>query len=154
MLVTDDQFWAIIAQLDWARAGDDAAVLAPAAGALATLGPAAIAAFADHLAARLHALDTRAHARQMGARAYRDEDPDAFSGDAFLYARCVVVANGPAYYAQVLAEPRHMPKDLEFEALLGLAPRAYELATGEAFDHLAEPDFETFANEAGWAPDA
>jgi hypothetical protein len=152
--MTDAQFWSIIAQLDWTSTAGHEAGLAPAVGALATLGPGAITAFADRLAAKLHALDTRAHARQMGVSAYRDEDPDAFSADAFLYARCAVVVNGPAYYAQVLAEPRHMPKDVEFEALLVLPAQAYELATGDPFDHLAQPDFETFANRVGWAPGA
>lgn len=28
--MTDDQFWSIIARLDWSRSGDDEAVLAPA----------------------------------------------------------------------------------------------------------------------------
>jgi hypothetical protein len=152
--MTDDQFWSIIALLDWSRAGDDEAVLAPAVDALAALGASAVTEFQDSLAKKLYALDTRAHARAIGEWAYDEEDDASFSADTFLYARCVVVANGPRLYEYVVAHPEAMPKDMEFEALLSLAPVAYERLTGEEFDHQPEVDFETFSNRVGWQPTA
>ena len=43
-----------------------------------------------------------------------------------------------------------MPKDLEFEALLSLAPNAYELKTGKDFEYGTGCSYETFSNVAGW----
>ena len=43
-----------------------------------------------------------------------------------------------------------MPKDMELESLLTLAPRAFERATGREYDHVTAVDFETFSNRAGW----
>ena len=74
-----------------------------------------------------------------------------FSGDGFLYTRCCVVANGQAFYDEVLADPAQMPKDLEFEALLYVAPDAFEAKTGEEFDFAPALDFETGSNRAGWS---
>jgi hypothetical protein len=148
--MTDEQFWAIIARLDWTRSGDDDAVIRPAVRSLAALGAAAIGEFQDALAAKLYQLDTAAHAREIGALAYRGPDDDAFSADAFLYARCVIVANGQALFDHVLRNPRTFPKDVEFEAVLRLAPEAYRRATGEEFDHLTPVSYETFSNRTGW----
>ena len=53
-------------------------------------------------------------------------------------------------YEQVLADPKTMLKDLEFEALLTIAPEAYERATGEEYDHLSPLSYETFSNREGW----
>ena len=79
-------------------------------------------------------------------------DP-GLSVDEFLYARCVVVANGRQFFDAVLAEPKQMPKDMEFESLLYVARTALKKKTGRDD---AEPDepavsYETFSNRAGWA---
>lgn len=146
----DDTFWRIIGLLDWDETGDDDAVIEPAVDALAKMPLEAIAGFEETLARKLHALDTRAHAREIGDDAYTDGD-EYFSVDTFLYARCCVVANGREVYEEVLANPAGFPKDMEFEALLNLAGMAQEQKTGEdlaLFD--TSVSYETFSNEAGW----
>jgi hypothetical protein len=83
----------------------------------------------EMLAAKLHAIDGRAWARESGPEVWWGE-PDQLSVDGFLYARCVVVANGSESYDAVLADPREMPKDREFECLLYIAPNAFDKKTG------------------------
>lgn len=146
------QFWRVIGLFDWDREGDDRAVLEPAIDALSRLPLEEIAAFEELLSQKLYALDTLAHARNVGEDAYVDKS-EYFSVDTFLYARCCVVANGEALYSAVLAHPSEFPEDVEFEALLGLASAAVERQTGvapEGFD--TSVSYETFSNEAGWAP--
>src|SRR5258708_5927466 len=94
-------FWGVIEPFDWDKQGDDEAVLEPAVAALAAQPIRDIELFEDILAEKLHALDTKAHARQIGENAYTSPD-EFFSVDVFLYARCVVVANGREYYELVL----------------------------------------------------
>ena len=82
--------------------------------------------------------------------AFVNGENDHFSVDWFLYARCVVVANGRTFFAQVLSHPEKFPKDMEFEALLAIAAQAYERETGREFDHIASTSYETYSNRAGW----
>jgi hypothetical protein len=150
----DATFWNLIARLDWANEGDDDAVVEPLINAIAALRDSEIAGFQDALAAALYALDGRAWARESGSDIWFGE-PDSLSEDAFLYARCAVVASGEAFYRQVLADPAQMPKNREFEALLYVASTAYERKTGlDSSSELPESavSFETFSNEAGWPP--
>ena len=146
--MTEAKFWAIIAMLNWAATGDDAAVTAPAVSELATYEIEEIYEFQNILARKLHALDTRAHAEQIGEYAYREGE--YFSADWFLYTRCVVVANGESFYTRVLENPQAFPKDMEFESLLYIAPEAIERKTGEEYDHVTEPSYETYSNIEGW----
>ncbi len=149
----EELFWEIIGHLAWDHAGDDEAVLQPAVDRLSGLSVAEIVAFADILAERLFALDTREHCR-AGYRGELDPDngDDYISADDFLYLRCAVVANGQDMYEAVLRNPEKMLHGLEFEALLGLPERAYEDKTGQDFDHLSPVSYESFSNEAGWKP--
>lgn len=94
-------------------------------------------------------MDTKAHASNIGEDSY-DPKSDYVSADGFLYARCVVVANGREFYRAALEDPAKMPKNLEFESLLNLAPRAYELKTGEDFEYSTGCSYESFSNAAGW----
>jgi hypothetical protein len=148
--MSEEQFWAIIeTKLDWSREGDDEGVIAPAIAVLARMNVEEIEGFASILAEKLYALDTDRHAREIGEFAY--DGPDGgFSVDWFLYTRCCALANGRCYYEAVLSDPTKMPKDMEFEALITIAPAAYEQKTGEAFDFDTPLSFETFSNEAGW----
>jgi hypothetical protein len=123
----------------------------PTVAALAKLGPDDIVAFQDHVAARLHALDTKAHASHMGTYAFREGENNPFSEDAFVYARCVVVANGRDAFEYIRPNSQAMPADMEFESLLRVAPEAYAVATGEEFNHESPISFETYSNRAGWA---
>lgn len=147
----EKEFWRIIGLFNWKRTGDDDAVLKPAVRELAKASLKDIEAFEEILCQKLYALDTVAHARQIGSDAYVD-DKHYFSVDVFLYARCCVVANGEEFYEAVLSKPTEFPKDMEFEALLELASTAYELNSGKSpafFD--TSVSYETFSNQGGWA---
>jgi hypothetical protein len=149
--MNEDVFWELIAKLDWAKTGDDEAVIRPVVNALAKRSVEDIFRFHDLLAEKIHAIDGEVYARSIGEDSYRGEN-ECFSVDNFLYVRCCVVANGRALFNRVLSDPTAMPKGLEFEALLTVPEEAFSLKTkGDEYPHLAEPDFETFANRAGWA---
>ncbi len=149
MTMSEEVFWRLIALLDWRKGEDEEAVALPAVGALAKMGPEQAMRFQDILAEKLFALDTVEHARHIGE--FRYAEGSYLSPDGFLYARCRAVAKGRANYEKTLADPRAMPKDLDFETLLYLAPMAYEEATGEEWDYDPPVSFETYSNRAGWA---
>ena len=149
-MMSEDEFWSIIALLDWKHQGNDKKVLAPAINALASKSKTAICHFEERFAFLLYQLDTRAHASNTGEDSY-DPKSDYISADGFLYARCVVVANGREFYEVVLKDPSKMPKDMEFESMLGLASGAYEVKTGEDFEYSTGCSYESFSNSAGWS---
>ena len=144
-------FWSLIDRFDWSKEEDDD-IIEPAVVALALLPDSQIADFQEILARKLYALDGRAWARNSGESWWGE--PDRLSVDGFLYARCLVVANGREFYEAVLADPAAMPKDADFEPLLRLAADAYDRKTGLEWDELddTEVSYETFSNEAGWPP--
>ena len=147
--MTEARFWEIIGLLDWDKTGDDNAVLEPAVAALAKLTPEEIDGFEDILTEKQYELDGEKYAREMGKFAFR-KSGGLFSADTFLAARCCVVANGRACYEAVRANPKRMLKDMEFEALLDIADKAYERKTGQPFMHDSPLSYETFSNTAGW----
>lgn len=148
--MNDSEFWDLIGKLDWKETGDDEAVCRPLVEALAAMPVSAIEAFEEMLALKLHALDTEAHAREIGDEAYTGAD-EHFSADWFLYVRCCVVANGRSLFETVQKNPKRMPKDMEFEALLQVAAEAHTTKTGEDFDFTPSFSYETFSNKAGWS---
>lgn len=148
MSMSENVFWRVIGLFNWNKIGDDEAVIEPAVKALAEMTEDDIKQFEDILAEKLYALDTEAHAREIGEDAY--DPPKYFSPDWFLYSRCAVVANGPEYHSIVCAQPSEMPKDVEFEALLTVAETAFERKTGREFDHPANLSYETYSNQDGW----
>lgn len=146
-------FWKLIAMFDWKKTGDDDAVLSPAVNALSRMTVADIYAFDEILAAKLYALDTREICRGT----YRGElDPDDgddyVSADDFLYARCVIVANGEKFFQKALANPNKVPQEMEFEALMSVARMAYEKKVGKDYDHVTKLSWESFSNKEGWKP--
>lgn len=147
--MSEDEFWKLIGQLNWKRTGNDDAVIRPVVKALARLHEEQIIAFDDLLAEKLHALDTERHAREIGSEAFTG-DRNHFSEDWFLYARCCVVANGKDFYETILHNPSEMPKDMEFEALLEIAARAYEEKTDQPYEHIPTINYETYSNLSGW----
>src|SRR6185436_20197937 len=147
--MTEQQFWKLIGLLDWKKQGNDNAVVRPLVKALAELSEKEIFAFDDWLAEKLHALDTEAHARNVGEYSYEGPD-EFFSVDSFLYSRCVVVVNGKQFFGQVLAKPKWFPKDMEFESILYVASTAYEKKTGKEYPHSPATSYETFSNKKGW----
>ncbi len=70
--------------------------------------PDSILAFADQLAAVLHALDSPERPDQLVIDPTVGDDPFSMSDDTLLYARCAVVAAGRSDWEQVLAEPAAM----------------------------------------------
>lgn len=149
-MMSEKRFWSIIDRLDWKQQGDDRRVLEPAIEALAKLPPKEICMFEERFAYLLYQLDTRAHGNQV-----RDEpacgEEGYLSADGFLYARCIAVANGQSTFKKILKDPTQLPKEMEFEALLGLAPTAYERSTGDSFDYGTGCSYESFSNAAGWS---
>lgn len=143
----DRSFWALIANLDWSKTGDDDAVVEPVVRALSGMSEATISAFLETLATKLYAIDGRAWARRSGAWW---GEPDSLSVDEFLYERCAVVANGRDYFEAVLRDPARMPNDVEFESLLYVADKAFERKTGREWDRTTRVSWETFSNSDGW----
>lgn len=147
-MLDEDTFWSIIALLDWSQEGNDERVLAPAIEALTQMSTLDIRRFEERLAYLLYQIDTAAHAsNSLGPDS---SDPHQVSPDAFLYARCVVVANGREFYEAVLRDPTRMPRQLEFEPLLTIAAAAYERKTGNDFDYSTGCSYESFSNADGW----
>ena len=146
----DAAFWSLIDKLDWKHEGDDDKVIRPVVNALAAMPETEIDSFQDILAQKLYALDGRAWARESGDVWWGE--PNSLSVDGFLYSRCVVVANGRAFYEGVMSDPRQMPKDIEFESLLYVARAAVKRKTGRGDAEPEEPNvsYETFSNREGW----
>jgi hypothetical protein len=145
---TTEDFWNTIDLLDWTNEGDDAKVVEPAIDFLANQPLSHIYRFSDIFAEKLWYLDTRAH-----AQVFLDNSEEAgyLSVDDFLYTRCAVVANGKAFYEQVLQHPADMPRDLTFEPLLYVALTAYKRKTGKDFIAPSAFNYETYSNKQGWA---
>jgi hypothetical protein len=147
--MTEDKFWSLIDSLDWDNFGDDAAVIEPTVRKLAACPTKEIYRFADLLSEKLYRLDGEHFARHIGKDAFSDGERH-FSRSYFLGARCCVIANGQEYYGEVLEKPSDMPKDLEFESLLQIPSRAYELKTGKKYSHASARNCETFSNKEQW----
>ncbi len=143
----DLDFFAMTDSLDWSKQGDDDLVLEPLIRYLAKWPDEVIFVFEDKMAALLHGLDRADIAR----RAYGSDR--CFSGDAFLYARCVALVNGRAYYKKILDGQKKLDGDLEFEALLYAPAKAWarkHQKDPSDYPHLAAPSYETGSNEAFW----
>lgn len=147
-MMDDKLFWKIIALIDWSKDDDDER-LAPAITFLSNLSEKDIEQFEENLTFKLYLLDTKEHAENIGASAFINNET-YFSADTFLYARSCVVANGQTYFESVLKNPIEMPKDMDFEAILYLAEKAYYLKTGKELDYFTGCDYETYSNTEGW----
>lgn len=143
----ETDFWDVIDRLDWSQEQDDEKVVEPLVAFLAAGPIAHIYRFSDLLAEKLWHLDTSAH-----AKVFLDDPEEAgyLSVDDFLYTRCAVVANGRAYYENVLNNPALMPADLTFEPLLYVALKAYKRKTGRDFTPVCAFNYETYSNKEGW----
>lgn len=142
--LSEKQFWEIIQQLDWNKS-DSAAIVAPTIEKLATFSISQIYDFEDKLTDKLHQLDKKIIAEQVGYQKNK-----FFSVDTFLYARACVIANGEEAFKEVLTDPTTMPTDLTFEPLLSIASRAYQMKTGKVFNYLPSLSYETYVNQNGW----
>ena len=149
--ISENQFWKIIESLDWSKTGDDIKVIEPAVKTIAKMSIEEICGFAQMLAEKLYALDGESYACHIGSDAYNGVKGD-FSKNWFLYVRCCVVANGKEFYERVLASPQEMPKDMEFQALLGIPSKAFKRKTGQRFTYSTKYNYETFSNKQLWGP--
>lgn len=148
--IDEDQFWAIIALLDWEKETSEE-ILQPAINTLSLFSKEDICHFHDILNEKLFQLDARRFAEHLGSNAYNGHENLHFSVDDFLYSRCGVVAQGRIFYEEVIALPSHIPKEFTFEALLYLPDRAWEAKTGnDDLDYFPPTSYETFSNTAGW----
>jgi hypothetical protein len=144
--MSDSQFWRTIEQLDWKAETDDGLV-EPAVAYLASLSSEKIAGFHARLSEKLFLLDREDLAREIGDSSCGSLH---FSPDHFIDVRCVVVANGRAFYEEVLSHPDKMPKDMELESLLTVAESAYRRKNGRAAFFVVQHDCATFSNKRGW----
>jgi hypothetical protein len=143
--VDEPSFWKLIDLVDRdVLVEDEDEAVEPLINALAAREVSDIADFAEILARLLYALDGRRYANEAGKA---NEHPEAF-----LYARCFVVAQGEAHYRQVLADPTRMPRseDEHCEPLLDVASLAHEGVTGEPRDFETSVSPETGSNRARW----
>ena len=144
---TEGSFWRLIDTLDWSKEGNDEAVIAPLVKHLANAPLAHIYSFHDLLSEMLWKLDTKQHAQPF----LNDPEEEGYlSVDDFLYARCAVVANGQAYYDNILLSPSEMPTHITFEPLLYVAGEAYKQQTGKPLMTPPAYNYETYGNKKGW----
>lgn len=150
--MNEEIFWDIIMSFNWDKTGDDDAVLRPAVKRLSSMTIEDIHKFADILSEKLFLLDGITYASNIGEESYKGEGKH-FSVDYFLYVRCCVVANGKKYFETVLANPKQMPKEMDFEALLYLPMEAYnKKSKTEDYDYTPKFNVETFSNVDNWDP--
>ncbi|WP_260804534.1 DUF4240 domain-containing protein [Planococcus maritimus] len=145
----ENEFWNIVNMFQWKHAGYDEKILKKAIKYLSAKSNEDINEFEDILSKLLYDLDGKIYAENIGEDSYVDGDT-YFSPDEFLYARCVVVANGKDYYYEVLNDPNSMPKDMEFEAILYVASEAFEMKNDAEYEYSPKFDYETYSNESKW----
>lgn len=144
----DLDFFAMTNILDWSQKGNDERVLEPLVQYLAEWPDEVIFVFHDKMAELLHRLDRPEIAR----RTYRSDR--CFSGDDFLYVRCVALVNGRAFYTRILDGRKSLDKDMEFEAILYAPAKAWARKHHKdpaEYPHISSPDYETGANAACWS---
>lgn len=144
----DLDFFTMTGCLDWSEQGNDDLVLEPLIAYLAKWPDEIVFIFEDKMAELLYRLDSPEIAR----RTYRTDR--CFSGDAFLYTRCVALVNGRAYYNKILDGRKKLDKDKEFEAILSVPARAWARKHHKEpseYPHTASPCYETGSNEACWS---
>ncbi len=145
--MTKQDFFKLLDMLDWEKQGDDEAVLEPLVEYLAQKEDEFIFAFDNKMAELLYALDTKTIAKW----AYMDED--FFSGDGFLYTRCIALVNGMNFYDAVLNGRRRLDAQMEFEAVLYVAMEAWAKRHKKdvsEYPHITEVSYETGSNKEGW----
>ncbi len=147
----DSGFWGLIDSIDQSLLdqGDDGGAVESLVDALSRLQVSDHEDFEERLARALFALDGRAYAENAGESGRSD--------DAFLYARCWVVAHGRRHYEAVLADPGRMPRALEewCEPLLSAAADAWARSTGgepDEFHVETSVSYETGSNAPAWEP--
>ena len=151
VIVSEDYFWDLIELIDWNKE-TDSKILSPLLDRLVSLSQENICQFKEILSEKLFRLDTKEHARFIGDYSYKEEE-SSFSPDIFLFTRALVVAKGKDFYSRVLFNPKLMPKNSDFEAILYLPAEAYKIKTGKEMNYVPKFIPETFFNSKGWDGD-
>lgn len=146
--LSESDFWDLLNNLDWARAGDDNAVIKPLVETLASRPLRHIYDFADILSYKLYLLDGDAYANPT-QRTDWEEDAD-FTADRFLYIRCCIIANGHQFFDDIRRHPEKTPHDRVFAPLLRVPNEAYSKQTKQSIKHIWAYPIETFSNLDGW----
>lgn len=136
-------FWQFIEHIDWSKNKAEER-LNPLVETLQQASVAAINEFSEQLAQSLHQLDGPVYYEALKAH------KQGVSSDTFLYARCLVVAKGKAFFEEVLQHPKKMPNEEDFEALLYVAKEAYEQKIGAEYDFVPSVIYESFFNQKLW----
>lgn len=141
-----DFFHLTDAYLDWEKDGDNLAVTEPLIALLAKWGDELIFAFHDTMAELLYSLDTR----EIAETIYKGEN---FSGDEFLYIRCMALINTKPFYNAIVRGKKKLKRELTFEPILYVPAlawaRCHNTSTDE-YPHFTPFSCETMSNAAGW----
>lgn len=151
VILNEDYFWDLIDLIDWNQE-TDSKILSALLDRLVSLSAENICQFKEILSEKLFYLDTKDHARYIGDDSFT-EKPSSFSPDIFLFTRALVVAKGKDFYSRVLLNPKLMPKNSDFEAILYLPAEAYKIKTGKEMNYVPKYIPETFSNSKGWDGD-
>ncbi|MBP7282118.1 MAG: DUF4240 domain-containing protein [Leptospiraceae bacterium] len=151
IILDEDYFWELIDLIDWNQE-TDSKILSPLLDGLVSLSSENISKFKEILSEKLFRLDTKEHARYIGDDSYTEKS-SSFSPDIFLFTRALVVAKGKDFYSRVLFNPKLMPKNSDFEAILYLPAEAYKIKTGKEMNYVPKYIPETFSNSNGWDGD-
>ena len=144
-LFSEEQFWELIDMFDWKQKKRSDIIL-PAVKALSNMPVSNIYLFEDFLSEKLFNIDTKEH-----AEAYmKQQTDDYFSVDDFLYVRCAAVAEGKAYYDNVVQHPPELSVEIDFEQILSVANEAYQIKTGREFEYSPLFNYETKSNTEKW----
>ena len=147
--MNEQEFWSLIAAINTKklRSCDEKAAILPLERRLSECPESELFAFEEHLSQKLYALDAAEYADNAG------ESGD--SGDAFLYARCFVVAAGRDQYEATKRDPTLMPKSIDewCEPLLYAHRSAWSKLTGKdqgAWPFSPSVSYESFSNRSAW----
>jgi len=147
--MTESEFWQLIATIDTSALDDgrEDDAIEPLRTALGSRSATELFAFEEALSQTLHAIDGKAFADNAG--------DSGGSDDAFLYARCHVVAKGRAFFEAVRSDPTLMPKSIEqwCEPLLYPHRQAWATLTGKdqfEWPFTASVSYETGSNSSLW----
>lgn len=136
----DEVFWNLIDLIDWKKRNP----MNPLIRRLKKDTEETIFAFEETLSHKLFLLDTPAHA------GITDQPEACLSVDAFLYARCAVIAKGKDCFSQTVKNATAINMEWNAEELLEVASEAYSKKTGEPFDYSSSYDYETYSNRLAW----
>ncbi|MDR0672488.1 MAG: DUF4240 domain-containing protein [Zoogloeaceae bacterium] len=148
--MAEEEFWQLISLINKSALEnqDGKSAVAPVEQALAGKSVAEIQSFHALLSRALYDIDGEIYADNAGESGESD--------DAFLYARCYVIAQGKEHYNSVKADPNQMPTksiDQWCESLLYVAPNAWGKITDsnpDEWDYFPDISFETGSNTNLW----